>query len=214
MRLLCRHLSSTVDVPWCCCAGVAGGSVCAAAGGGDGGVEAHTARRLAVAAGPEPQAAGAPRRRPLLSAGTLIGSAVHTLTGSARFMSPERLSWWPWVMIFDTVAGCRRLSSGGSWASLSWTRSTRQVRRTYQAPAPVTNCRPALPSLWRSRTGFLERSLKRCQWRAGSSKGPAGEFVRPESRLRSQVTADGSGEFPAEAGRYHLFIANNCPWCG
>ncbi len=46
----------------------------------------------------------------------------------------------------------------------------------------------------------------------------AGAFVRPESVFRSWVTADGSAGatgqagFKAEPGRYHLFIASNCPW--
>ena len=45
-----------------------------------------------------------------------------------------------------------------------------------------------------------------------------GAFVRPSSAFRNWLTADGSagpsglGGFAAEAGRYHLFIASNCPW--
>lgn len=45
-----------------------------------------------------------------------------------------------------------------------------------------------------------------------------GAFLRPSSKFRSWVTPDGAagptgdGGFPAEAGRYHLFIASNCPW--
>ncbi len=39
-----------------------------------------------------------------------------------------------------------------------------------------------------------------------------GAFVRAESAFRSWVTADGSSRFPAEPGRYHLFLAPNCPW--
>ena len=45
-----------------------------------------------------------------------------------------------------------------------------------------------------------------------------GAFLRPASAFRSWVTPDGgagpSGErgFKAEPGRYHLFIASNCPW--
>ena len=39
-----------------------------------------------------------------------------------------------------------------------------------------------------------------------------GEFVRLQSRLRNWVTRDGSSGFPAEAGRYHLYVAYNCPW--
>ncbi|MEM1431867.1 MAG: glutathione S-transferase C-terminal domain-containing protein [Pseudomonadota bacterium] len=37
-----------------------------------------------------------------------------------------------------------------------------------------------------------------------------GEFVRGVSAFRHQL---GSAAFPAEAGRYHLFVALNCPWC-
>ena len=34
----------------------------------------------------------------------------------------------------------------------------------------------------------------------------------PESRFRDRITADGSSGFKAEAGRYHLYVAHNCPW--
>ena len=39
-----------------------------------------------------------------------------------------------------------------------------------------------------------------------------GAFVRAESKFRDTVTADGSSGFKAEPGRYHLFLAPNCPW--
>ena len=45
-----------------------------------------------------------------------------------------------------------------------------------------------------------------------------GEFVRWESRFRNWVTADGApgptgeGDFPAEPGRYHLYVSYACPW--
>ncbi|WP_298292287.1 glutathione S-transferase C-terminal domain-containing protein [uncultured Litoreibacter sp.] len=38
----------------------------------------------------------------------------------------------------------------------------------------------------------------------------SGEFVRGVSGLRHSI---GDPEFPPEAGRYHLFVALNCPWC-
>ncbi|MEP4195541.1 MAG: glutathione S-transferase C-terminal domain-containing protein [Aliishimia sp.] len=38
-----------------------------------------------------------------------------------------------------------------------------------------------------------------------------GEFVRGISGFRSVLGQD--PDFPAEAGRYHLFVALNCPWC-
>ena len=37
-----------------------------------------------------------------------------------------------------------------------------------------------------------------------------GEFVRGVSGFRQAI---GDPEFPAEPGRYHLFVALNCPWC-
>jgi putative glutathione S-transferase len=44
-------------------------------------------------------------------------------------------------------------------------------------------------------------------------KGTKGEFVRGASNFRNIITADGSSGYKAEAGRYHLIISNNCPWC-
>jgi len=38
-----------------------------------------------------------------------------------------------------------------------------------------------------------------------------GEFVRGVSGFRSFLSED--ADFPAEPGRYHLFVALNCPWC-
>ena len=40
----------------------------------------------------------------------------------------------------------------------------------------------------------------------------AGAFVRQDSAFRGSVTADGSSGFPAEAGRYHLYVSLACPW--
>ena len=40
----------------------------------------------------------------------------------------------------------------------------------------------------------------------------AGEFKRVDSAFRDRVTADGSSGYKAEAGRYHLYVAWNCPW--
>ena len=40
----------------------------------------------------------------------------------------------------------------------------------------------------------------------------AGRFVRPASKIRDWVSADGSTPFGAEAGRYHLYVSYACPW--
>ena len=39
-----------------------------------------------------------------------------------------------------------------------------------------------------------------------------GRFIRKDSAFRSRITAEGDGGFKAEAGRYHLYVAYNCPW--
>jgi putative glutathione S-transferase len=39
-----------------------------------------------------------------------------------------------------------------------------------------------------------------------------GQFRRVDSSFRDRITADGSSGFKAEAGRYHLYVAHNCPW--
>ena len=50
------------------------------------------------------------------------------------------------------------------------------------------------------------------------TKKTGGAFVRGESGYRNWITPDGSagptgeGGFPAEAGRYHLYVSYACPW--
>jgi putative glutathione S-transferase len=57
--------------------------------------------------------------------------------------------------------------------------------------------------------GHLENGV----WREGrETRTVNGEFVRRESQFRDRVTSDGSSGFPAEAGRYHLYVSSACPW--
>ena len=50
------------------------------------------------------------------------------------------------------------------------------------------------------------------------TKSTGGHFKRSESQFRNWVTADGEagptgeGGFPAESGRYHLYVSYACPW--
>jgi glutathionyl-hydroquinone reductase len=50
------------------------------------------------------------------------------------------------------------------------------------------------------------------------TKSTGGSFVRTNAQFRNWITPDGSpgqsgeGGFPAEAGRYHLYISLACPW--
>jgi putative glutathione S-transferase len=39
-----------------------------------------------------------------------------------------------------------------------------------------------------------------------------GAFVRQAYTIRERITADGSSGFPAESGRYHLYVSLACPW--
>jgi putative glutathione S-transferase len=39
-----------------------------------------------------------------------------------------------------------------------------------------------------------------------------GQFERQEDAFRDWVKADGSGDFPAASGRYHLYVSLACPW--
>lgn len=52
-------------------------------------------------------------------------------------------------------------------------------------------------------------SKEESQTNAGNRRAK-GEFVRGLSGFRNSV---GDAEFPSEIGRYHLFVALNCPWC-
>jgi len=49
-------------------------------------------------------------------------------------------------------------------------------------------------------------------FRIGPAETVDGAFVRQQSRFRDWVTADGSSGFPAEPGRYHLYVCRACPW--
>jgi len=41
---------------------------------------------------------------------------------------------------------------------------------------------------------------------------PSGEFKRQVSQFRSTISSDPNAEFPAEKGRYHLYVSYACPW--
>jgi glutathionyl-hydroquinone reductase len=55
-------------------------------------------------------------------------------------------------------------------------------------------------------------------WQEDVSRTTNGRFVRPTTKYHHVVTADASASatesdgFPAEAGRYHLYISLACPW--
>ena len=40
----------------------------------------------------------------------------------------------------------------------------------------------------------------------------SGAFIRTASTFRNFISRDPSSQFPAEVGRYHLYISYACPW--
>jgi putative glutathione S-transferase len=59
-------------------------------------------------------------------------------------------------------------------------------------------------------TGYLDNG----HWTPGwyDTRATGDEFVRRESTFRHFITPDGSGGYPAERGRYHLYVSLACPW--
>ncbi len=47
------------------------------------------------------------------------------------------------------------------------------------------------------------------EWTERNEKG---EFQRMPTLFHHQIRTDGSSDFPAEAGRYHLYVSLGCPW--
>ncbi|MEU9890743.1 glutathione S-transferase family protein [Sphaerisporangium sp. NPDC051011] len=45
-----------------------------------------------------------------------------------------------------------------------------------------------------------------------ASTTASGAFNRPTYRFQGRVTADGQSGYPAEPGRYHLYVSLACPW--
>lgn len=56
----------------------------------------------------------------------------------------------------------------------------------------------------------VDKSVEEAQSDA-TERRAKGEFVRGTSGFRNILGEN--PDFPAEAGRYHLFVAFNCPWC-
>ena len=44
------------------------------------------------------------------------------------------------------------------------------------------------------------------------TKGSKGQFERQESRFRNTISNEEGSRYPAEAGRYHLYVSLACPW--
>ncbi|PVD28098.1 hypothetical protein C0Q70_10679 [Pomacea canaliculata] len=58
--------------------------------------------------------------------------------------------------------------------------------------------------------GKTEDHNTKQSWR--TSVNDKGEYIRKASSFRNWISADGSTGFPAESGRYHLYVSLACPW--
>lgn len=58
--------------------------------------------------------------------------------------------------------------------------------------------------------GLLQNGKWLDQWY--DTGGNNGEFRRQESRFRDWLSPDPAARFPAESGRYHLYVSLACPW--
>ncbi|MFP4155610.1 MAG: glutathione S-transferase family protein, partial [Halothiobacillaceae bacterium] len=52
------------------------------------------------------------------------------------------------------------------------------------------------------------------QWKPGwlESETEDGRFVRMDSQFRDVIRPEADAEFPAESGRYLLYVSYACPW--
>lgn len=58
--------------------------------------------------------------------------------------------------------------------------------------------------------GLLVAGQWQDQWY--DTKNNDGKFVRQDSKFRDTIEADANAKFPAESGRYHLYVSLACPW--
>ncbi len=61
---------------------------------------------------------------------------------------------------------------------------------------------------------YLMGLLVNGKWRDGwfETDSVSGTFIRPDSQFRDWIEADPGSRFPAESGRYHLYVSLACPW--
>jgi putative glutathione S-transferase len=57
--------------------------------------------------------------------------------------------------------------------------------------------------------GLLINGEWSTEWYGSDQKG---HFIREDTKFHNRVTRDGSSGFPAESGRYHLYVSWACPW--
>jgi len=138
------------------------------------------------------------RRRPFFASGRR-GDSVH-----------------PALWIYCTWGRSGRISEDRAVGTSAW-RERPSVKKELierMTPQDKRRSRSSSPNRGRKWRSWYGRPDRRHVARRGAAAGDrrSGEFKRVESVFRDRITADGSSGYKAEAGRYHLYIAWNCPW--
>ncbi len=163
-------------------------------------------------------------------------SAQRFLRGGS---GPSRADWWLYCVLvrFDAVYyglyKCNRrrvvdyahlggyLRDVHQLGGLEDTVDFEAIKAHYYRASETLNPRLIVPrgepDLWlpHDRLARFDREALRALGteESGSTRRGGGEWVRKRSGHRNWITADGASGYAAEPGRYHLYIANNCPWC-
>ncbi|KAK8964632.1 hypothetical protein KSP40_PGU020480 [Platanthera guangdongensis] len=59
---------------------------------------------------------------------------------------------------------------------------------------------------------FAKQTLSMSRTALDDVVSQTGAFVRKPSSFRDFISKDQSSQFPAESGRYHLYVSYACPW--
>src|SRR5689334_13609744 len=88
-------------------------------------------------------------------------------------------------------------------------RGERSCPRRHEGVCPRAACRQRLSTAGGPCMG---QAAPMAEDSSGSGYVEEGGFTRDTNYIPDRITADGSGEWPVEAGRYRLVIARACPW--
>src|SRR5581483_6887448 len=129
-------------------------------------------------------------------------------SGRVRMSVRSAVRWLPHLRASRKVWSATDRSSAARLAPSS--------QRSHLCRSPLTAHR-----LGQTRSEMAMGLLVEGVWRDDSydkERHQDGRFNRPTTKFRNWITPDGSagpsGEsgFPAEAGRYHLYVSLACPW--
>lgn len=167
---------------------------------------------------------------------------VEATLGTQRYLGgtePSAADWWAFAVLVRFDAAYYGFYKLNRQRLCELPHTSGWLRDLYQRPGvaetvdlDATRAHYATESQGTNPTGLIPRGpipslrLPHERWRldgdaasahGGVEEDPSrprrpGEWVRPRSGHRDWISVDGSTGLAAEPGRYHLTIANNCPW--